>query len=87
MATKNISITEEAYDRLARLRKRNESFSEIIVEITGKKAKLSDFHGILSEEAANALENNISETRRMHRELHKKRINKLKREFVNGMSR
>ena len=78
MATKNISITEEAYRRLANLRKRNESFSEIIMGVTGKRAKLSDFHGILSGKAADALEKSIKESREIHRALHKKRIERLK---------
>jgi len=82
MATKNISITEEAYRRLAALRKKNESFSEIIIEVTGKRAKLSDFHGVLSEEAADALEKSIRESRERHRSLHEKRIEKLKKEFA-----
>lgn len=82
MATKNISITEEAYRRLASLRKKNESFSEIIIEVTGKKAKLRDFHGIISEKAADALEKSIKESREMHRKLHEKRIERLKKEFA-----
>ena len=82
MATKNISITEEAYRRLASLKKRNESFSEIIMEITGKRAKLRDFHGILSGASADVLENSIRESRKLHRTLHEKRIHRLKEEFA-----
>ncbi len=82
MATKNISITEEAYRRLATLRKKKESFSEIIMEITGKRAKLSDFHGILSRGGADALEKSIRESRKMHRILHEKRIRRLRKEFA-----
>lgn len=47
-----------SYNRLANLRKGNESFFEIIVEITGRK-KLSDFFGILSKETGDKLEENI----------------------------
>jgi len=81
MATKNISITEEAYKRLASLRKNNESFSELIIEVTTKKAKLSDFHGIISDKAADTLEKSIKESRKIHRKLHQKRIERLKEEF------
>jgi len=81
MATKNISITEEAYRRLASLRKDNESFSEIIIEVTGKRAKLRDFHGIISNETADILEKSIKESRKSHRILHEKRIERLKKEF------
>ena len=82
MATKNISITEEAYRRLAALRKKNESFSEIIIEVTGKRAKLSDFHGVISQETANILEKSINESREKHRALHEKRIERMKKELA-----
>ncbi len=75
MATKNISITEDAYRRLAALRKGNESFSEIIMTIT-KKGKLSDFYGILSKKEGVELEKNVKELREIHR---KSRMTRLKR--------
>ena len=81
MATKNISITEEAYKRLAALRKRNESFSEIILEVTGKKSKLKDFFGVLSKEAGEELEKSIIEGRIRHSLQHKKRIERIGREL------
>ncbi len=76
MATKNISITEEAYRRLAALRKGNESFSEIILEVTGKR-KISDFIGILSKEAGKQLENNIKMLREKHRKETTERIKRV----------
>ena len=36
MATKTISITQEAYDRLKMRKENNESFSEVINRITNK---------------------------------------------------
>ena len=68
MATKNISITEEAYRRLFCLKKKNESFSEIIIKITGK-TNLRDFFGVLSKESGDELEKNINEVRRESRKL------------------
>ncbi|MEK6855004.1 MAG: antitoxin VapB family protein [Nanoarchaeota archaeon] len=80
MSTKTISITEEAYKRLANLRKSNESFSEIISRITGR-VKLSDFHGILSKESADELEKNIKKLREEHNKSFIKRIKNIKKEF------
>ena len=62
MATKNISITEEAYMRLASLRRGKESFSEIINRVTQKK-QLMDFAGILSKKTADRVEQHIQERR------------------------
>ena len=86
MATKTISITEEAYRRLASLRERErESFSEVINRKFKKKVRLSDFHGIISKEATEALEKSIIEGRKLHRELHEKRLKSMEKEF-DGMS-
>lgn len=73
MATKTISITCEAYLKLARLKKENESFSMVINRVTGKR-KLSDFAGILSKESADSLEEGIKESRKFSRERHLSRI-------------
>lgn len=51
MATKTISITEEAYERLRDLKKNEKmSFSDVIIEHYPKKRKLSE---ILREVGAN----------------------------------
>ena len=62
MATKNISITEEAYVRLANLRRGKESFSEIINRLTNKR-RLLDFAGVLSEQSAETIEGHIMKRR------------------------
>lgn len=84
MATKNISITEEAYRRLTALRKKNESFSEIIIEVTGKR-RLRELHSILSKGAGEALEKNIRSGRELHRKMHKERTKRFVEE-LNGLS-
>lgn len=76
MATKTLTITEEAYERLARLKKENESFSKVIERITNKR-KLSEFAGILSEESANELEDAIKEGRIQHRKSSELRFKRL----------
>ncbi|MBS3099029.1 antitoxin VapB family protein [Candidatus Pacearchaeota archaeon] len=82
MATKTISITEEAYTILASLRNRErESFSEIITDNLGGKNKLKELHGILSKEAGESLEKNIIEMRKAHGRMQKKRTQKILKEL------
>ncbi len=45
MATKTISITQEAYEALLREKMNKESFTEIILRITKKTGKLTDCFG------------------------------------------
>ncbi len=72
MATKTLTITEDAYERLATAKEENESFSEVINRITGKVSLLS-IAGILTEKEAGRLEKSIGEIRRKSR-LRLKRI-------------
>ncbi len=50
MAHKTLTISEEAYEALAALKKEGESFTELIKRITAplKKKKLSEFIGVLA---------------------------------------
>lgn len=80
MATKNISITEGAYKRLASLRKENESFSDIINRLTGK-IRLSNFFGILSKESADKLERGIERVRKEREKFYRERVERIKKTF------
>ena len=62
MATKTISITEEAYERLKMKKEKNESFTDVVNRITGKRSLL-ELAGIFSEEDAIKIENHIKERR------------------------
>ena len=73
MATKTISISEDAYDILKAKKESSESFSEVIVRMSGKK-NLSSFYGALSKESADALEKAVAEIRKKHSSAHAKRI-------------
>lgn len=66
MATKTISITEEAYERLKTKKKGNESFSEVITRITNKKSIL-ELAGLLTQEQADHLEKSIAASRERSR--------------------
>ncbi|MEK6825287.1 MAG: antitoxin VapB family protein [Nanoarchaeota archaeon] len=80
MATKNISLTEEAYRRLRGLGKENESFSEIVIRITGKPS-LSKFFGVLSRESGEKLEKAIEERRNKHRKSRFERVSRIVKEL------
>lgn len=58
MATKTLTITEDAYERLASHKENNESFSDVINRIT-HKVSLMSIAGILTEEEADKIEAKI----------------------------
>ncbi|MBI2661519.1 antitoxin VapB family protein [Candidatus Woesearchaeota archaeon] len=62
MATKTISITVEAYERLKGEKKERESFTEVINRITGRRSLL-ELAGILSDKEAGELRAHIKEMR------------------------
>lgn len=80
MATKTLSITVEAYERLKSRKNENESFSEVINRITNKRP-LSDFLGVLNEKEADLLEKTINRNRKIHSKLHEERIKKIIKEL------
>ncbi len=80
MAIKNISITTEAYERLARLKKERESFSEVITRIT-KKGKLDDFFGIWDKKTADEIEENIKEIRETSKKNWAEKMKKISEEI------
>ena len=64
MAVKTITITEEAYRKLARLKREGESFSDVINRVLSGRSLL-EFAGRLSPEFGDRL---AAEVRRMRRE-------------------
>ncbi len=80
MATKTITVTQDAYEALKSLKARNESFSQTILRVA-KRKPLSHFFGILSEETGKKLEKSIEEGRRIRNKAHKKRLDVLIKEM------
>lgn len=62
MATKTISISEEAYNLLRNMRDGKESFTETIIKIA-KKDPLSKLAGILTKKEADELRSYIKTSR------------------------
>ncbi|HJX50288.1 hypothetical protein A3K73_06185 [Candidatus Pacearchaeota archaeon RBG_13_36_9] len=80
MATKTISITEDAYKRLLSLKKENESFSFVIQKITGGSV-LSGIQGILSKESAEEYEKAIKKNREESNKRRELRIKRIQERF------
>lgn len=57
MATKTITVTENAYESLKALKKEEESFSDVLLRIGEKKCTVDTFFGLLSGDATEAREN------------------------------
>ncbi|MAG73363.1 antitoxin [archaeon] len=69
MATKTLTITENAYNALKERKLEDESFSqEILRLLTTQKRPLSDFFGILSEEEGERALNVINRMRELDEE-------------------
>src|SRR5207247_1667331 len=67
MATKTISITREAYDRLRARKGRDESFTDVILRLTERRP-LADYAGMLSKSSVRAIRAAIDEARRAPRD-------------------
>ncbi|MBI2134153.1 antitoxin VapB family protein [Candidatus Woesearchaeota archaeon] len=77
MPTRSITITDEAYQRLASFKENKESFSDVINKLT-RKSSLMELAGILSPKEANELEDNIKEIRKSIRKRVDETAEKLK---------
>ena len=66
MGTKTITITNEAYEKLAHLKIERESFSEVINRITSKNS-IAELIGLLSNNEAEELKGYIKNTRKRMR--------------------
>ncbi|HLC32613.1 MAG TPA: antitoxin VapB family protein [Candidatus Nanoarchaeia archaeon] len=67
MATKSITITEDAYNRLASLKQEKESFSDVIKRIAPKRSLL-ELAGILTDKQTKELKRNVADFRKQFNE-------------------
>lgn len=77
MATKTISLAEDAYERLRAMKREGESFSDVVRRLT-TGIDLREFHGALSEETAAELEAAIADRRARHAEHREERRERLR---------
>jgi len=85
MATKSITITENAYRRLKQSKDGDESFSQVITRLTGNARAIRSLFGILSNEEADRLEERMKVNRKRWTELETKRREQLRRQ-LHGVS-
>jgi predicted CopG family antitoxin len=62
MGAKNISISDEAYTRLASLKRPNESFTDVVNRLTGKRSIL-ELAGTLTKDEGEELRRRIDDAR------------------------
>lgn len=67
MATKTLTITEDAYERLAMHKEKNDSFSDVIVKHFPMHS-LAELIGILSPKEAEEIKIHLKERRKASRE-------------------
>lgn len=68
MATKTISITREAYDRLKARKGPEESFSDVILRLTDRRP-LAEYAGMLSKTSVKEMRKAIEDARKDRRAL------------------
>ena len=73
MSTKTISLEEKAYERLKRLKRKGESFTDLVNRLTGKRSLL-ELSGTLSEKEASELRKSIENASEERKEARKKSL-------------
>ena len=80
MTIKTITVTETAYKTLKLRKEKEESFSDAIMRLAGRKP-LEDFFGALGKESADSLEKAVMGARKSHRKPHLERMKRIAKEM------
>lgn len=75
--SKNVRLSEEAYDRLEAHKREGETFSDVVLRLAGERSLL-DLAGILTDEQAAALEAAIEARRERRRQALDERVETLR---------
>jgi predicted CopG family antitoxin len=73
MGTKTISLADDAYEKLKRHKREDESFSDVVRRLTGG-VELSEYYGRLDEETVTQIEQAIDTRRERRSDTHRKRV-------------
>lgn len=76
MATKTISLSEDAYERLRAAKREGESFSDVVRRLT-PGVKLADYYGVLDEDGADELKEIIAQNRSEWTAEHEERVTRI----------
>lgn len=70
--TKTISLSDSAYELLKKVKRSNESFSEVITRLVGKKGKLTDIVDLYPELTGSSSEEYEESVKEMRKEVDKR---------------
>ena len=63
MSSKNITLKEEAYESLKAHKRDDESFSDVVLRLSGKNKDIWKGFGMLSDEEADAVRGHVEDVR------------------------
>ncbi|MBS3164197.1 antitoxin VapB family protein [Candidatus Woesearchaeota archaeon] len=85
MAVKTITVTTDAYEALRALKGEKESFTDVILRITGSRS-LRGFAGILSKESGDRLARAVRVAEHEDETAYQKRLKRIVRGYRHGRS-
>jgi len=77
MGTKTISLADDAYERLKRHKREDESFSDVVRRLTGEDFSLRDYYGVLDEDTGEELDRIVETRREARSDTHRERVDRI----------